>query len=400
MIKILSLYYENFNYGGQLQAWALCHVLKCHGKDSVQISFDSNPTYKKTIGLRFLVNLQRLSWSRLSSIKVEKLINKLNQLFNVNFQKKIATRRVKFIEFEKSIPHTVVYNERNISDCVEAGDIFIVGSDQVWNPDWTSSIYFLNFVPKVNLKIAYAASLGKSNISLDFLKEISQYLDDFAGISVREKEAKQVLENYLKREIDLVLDPTLLVSEKDWLDLSVSPLKEQPYIFVYLLGSNPNHKKLIKEYAKRKRLKIVYIPHVHFSYQRNDNGFADEELYAVGPREFLGLIQNATEVLTDSFHGCVFSIIFKKQFCAFKRHQDDSNINMNSRLYTLFDSLQLRDRLIMDDFSSENMIDIMSSTIDYENVERSLSVLRKQSLTYLMKTISEKTMKTCLERHI
>lgn len=390
MIKILSLYYKNFNYGGQLQAWALCHVLKRQGKDCAQISFDSNSADKKSVWLRFLSLLERLSCLRLSSVTAERLVNKLNQLCNVNFKKKLATRKAKFVEFEKDIPHTVVYDARTISDCVKAGDIFIVGSDQVWNPDWTSDVYFLNFVPKSNLKIAYAASLGKSKISSNFLGKVGKYLDDFAYISVRENEAKIKLEDYLKRKIDVVLDPTLLVNEKEWSDLSVSPSVGHSYIFVYLLGNNPNHKKLIKDYSKRKKLEIIYIPHVHFGYQMSDCGFADKELYNVGPKEFLGLIQNATEVVTDSFHGCVFSIIFKKQFCAFKRHRDDLSVNMNSRLYTLFDSLKLNDRLVRDDLSIEDVHKIMSSPIDYENVEKLLNELRQQSLDYLTKAVLEK----------
>lgn len=377
MIKILSLYYRNFNYGGQLQAWALCHVLKRLGKDCVQISFDSGSTCKRSL------------WSRFSGITVEKFLNKLNQLCNLNFKKKLIIRKTKFLEFEKKIPHTAVYDRKTISKCVRPDDIFIVGSDQVWNPDWTSNIYFLDFVPTSNLKIAYAASFGKSEISTDFMKQVSKYLEDFAFISVREKEAEKVLKNSLSKKVHLVLDPTLLVNEVEWGKLAVSPQVKEPYLFVYLLGTNANHKKLIKEYATRKHLKIVYIPHVHFSYQISDYSFADEELYNVGPEEFLGLVQNANEVITDSFHGCVFSIVFKKQFCAFKRHRDNASVNMNSRLYTLFDFLNLKTRLVGDDFSIEDVEKLMSSSIDYENVEKSLEKLREQSLNYLIKAISK-----------
>ena len=377
MIKILSLYYKNYNYGGQLQAWALSYVLKRQNKDCVHISFQSKAKFKSSV------------WARLSSITVEKILNKLNQFFNLKFKKKLVNRRTKFIEFEREIPHTKVYCEKTINECVEANDIFVVGSDQVWNPDWTSSTYFLDFVPTSNLKISYAASLGKNRISNKFLGNVSRYLDDFDYISVREKEAKEILENYLDKRISLVLDPTLLMDEKEWGSLAVPPVKDRSYLFVYLLGNNKNHKKKIKEYAKRRNLEIVYIPHVHFYYQIADNSFADKELYDIGPKEFLGLIQNATEVITDSFHGCVFSIIFKKQFCALKRHQDNLAANMNSRLYTLFDSLELRSRLFEDYFSSEDMLKIMSSPIDYENTEKILVELRKQSLDYLMNAVSD-----------
>ena len=377
MIKILSLYYKNFNYGGQLQAWALCQILGRREEGCIQISFEDLKTKS-----------YRNVWQRLSSLTLEKVRSKLKLLLNQDFRRNIAKRKAKFREFENDIPHSKIYNESTISQCVEPNDIFVVGSDQVWNPDWTSDVYFLNFVPVSNLKIAYAASFGKSEIPPSFLTLIYDYLNKFDFISVREKDAKIVLENYLKKKIALVLDPTLLMNEKEWGEIADFPLVKRPYIFVYLLGNNLNQKKMIKQYAKWKNLEIVYIPHVHLNYQFSDNGFADTELYDVGPKEFLGLIQNATEVITDSFHGCVFSIIFKKQFCAFKRHRDDLSINMNTRLYTLLDSLHLRNRLIDDDFSVKDIQKVMLTLIDYEKVGEILVELRKQSLDYLMSAIS------------
>ena len=237
-----------------------------------------------------------------------------------------------------------------------------------------------------------ACSYGKM-LGIDMAKEVKVLQNEIGrevleDLVATEKDAKIVLENYLKKKIALVLDPTLLMNEKEWGEIADFPLVKRPYIFVYLLGNNLNHKKMIKQYAKWKNLEIVYIPHVHFNYQFSDNGFADTELYDVGPKEFLGLIQNATEVITDSFHGCVFSIIFKKQFCAFKRHRDDLSINMNTRLYTLLDSLNLRNRLIDDDISVKDIQKVMLTSIDYEKVGEILVELRKQSLDYLMSAIS------------
>lgn len=241
-------------------------------------------------------------------------------------------------------------------------------------------------MPDHNGKIAYAASIGTNSVSQTFLEHVTPLINRFDFISVREKSAKEILQPYVNKPIKVVLDPTLLLARDEWDKIVVQPAVPQPYIFVYLLGEKREHRRLIKKYAKTLGLKIVFLPHVHFRFNPADCFFADYNLYDVGPREFVGLIKNAEMVITDSFHGCVFSIIYQKKFWALKRHKDSEKENMNSRLYTLFDSLGLQDRLIEDE-STEYDAKSLNRQIDYSQVEAKLDALRKDSSDFLLNAI-------------
>ena len=161
----------------------------------------------------------------------------------------------------------------------------------------------------------------------------------------------------------------------------------EQYIFVYLLGNNLNHRKKIKNIANTLEYKIIYIPHIHFQYEPADKNFADIDLYDVGPAEFVDLIKNAAMVITDSFHGCVFSIIYHKKFWALKRHKDTEKESMNSRLYTLFGNLGLEERLL-DDNQQLTKGELLKD-IDYETVDAKLEILRKDSMDFLEHALSE-----------
>lgn len=371
MIKIITQFYHNFNYGGMLQSYALQHFVACKFLSCVQIFFI--PSVKKVSLLQ-----------RAMTLTVNKLIIKIITLcYKTSFAIRLKYCR-DFIM--RCIPHTSAVSSENLSLVVECRDIIIAGSDQIWNPAWTEDAYFLNFVPEHNGKIAYAASIGTNSVSQAYLEHFTPLLNRFDFISVREESAKEILQQYVDKPIKVALDPTLLLTRDEWDKIAVQPAVPQPYIFVYLLGEKREHRRLIKKYAKTLGLKIVFLPHVHFRFNPADCFFADYNLYDVGPREFVGLIKNAEMVITDSFHGCVFSIIYQKKFWALKRHKDSEKENMNSRLYTLFDSLGLQDRLIEDE-STEYDAKSLNRQIDYAHVEAKLNTLRKDSADFLLNAI-------------
>ena len=379
MIKILTQFYKTLNYGGMLQSYALCAILKRYYLHSEQISFKMGafPAYPSIYKRIF-----RLS-AKLFFFKVFiKLISMVVRL-------KLRKRADAFSSFsQRLVPHdSHVFDAKSVSNLIiSSDDIFIVGSDQVWNPFGTEDAYFFNFVPSRNGKIAYAASIGTNSVSQTFLEHVVPLINRFDFISVREESAKAILQPYVDKPIKVVLDPTLLLTRDEWDKIAVQPAVPQPYIFVYLLGEKREHRRLIKKYAKTLGLKIVFLPHVHFRFNPADCFFADYNLYDVGPREFVGLIKNAEMVITDSFHGCVFSIIYQKKFWALKRHKDSEKENMNSRLYTLFDSIGLQDRLIEDE-SIEYDAKSLNRQIDYSQVEAKLDALRKDSSDFLLNAI-------------
>ncbi len=374
MLKLITLYYKNYNYGGMLQAFALVKFLLINRLDALQLS------YIQYSGRPKLSIFKRLSAPHLLRRIVARLLAQL-------ITSHLDCRRRAFDKFADAVPHSdKILCANNIHQSVEAGDIFIAGSDQIWNPNWTEDAYFLDFVPERNGKIAYAASIGVNEAPRDFLEHVAPMLRRFDFISVREASAKEILQPYLEQEIKVVLDPTLLLSRADWDEIAIPPSVNEPYIFVYLLGEKRAHRTIIKKFARMLGLKIVFLPHILFRFNLSDCFFADYNLYDVGPAEFLGLIKNAEMVVTDSFHGCVFSIIYGKKFWALKKHKDSDQRNMDSRLYTLFDSLGLRDRLIVDEKVGYSA-DFLHRDIDYSAVEEKLNTLRKDSSDFLLNAI-------------
>ena len=185
----------------------------------------------------------------------------------------------------------------------------------------------------------------------------------------------------------MVLDPTLLLPREEWDKMAVTPRIPEPYIFVYLLGNNRSHRIMIKKIARQLNLKIVFLPHIHFRYNIADRNFGDYNLYEIGPAEFIGLIKNAEMVITDSFHGCVFSIIYEKNFWALKRHEDIERVNMNSRLYTLFDNLGLNDRLV-EETTNIDAAKLLKKP-DYASVSKRLDSIRQSSADFLLNSINK-----------
>lgn len=379
MIKILTQFYKTLNYGGILQSYALCAALRKYNLNSEQISFKMQ-----------VPSVHLSTCKRIFSLSIRLFFFKIFiKLMSVAVRLKLIKRADAFLSFSQLwVPHdNQVFDAKTIANLIiSSSDIFIAGSDQVWNPFGTEDAYFFNFVPSRNVKIAYAASIGTNSVSQAYLEHVVPLLNRFDFISVREESAKEILQPHVDKPIKVVLDPTLLLTHDEWDKIAVQPAVPQPYIFVYMLGEKREHRRLIKKYAKTLGLKIVFLPHVHFRFNPADCFFADYNLYDVGPREFVGLIKNAEMVITDSFHGCVFSIIYQKKFWALKRHKDSEKENMNSRLYTLFDSLGLRDRLI-DDESAEYDAKSLNRQIDYSQVEANLDALRKDSSDFLLNAI-------------
>jgi hypothetical protein len=245
-------------------------------------------------------------------------------------------------------------------------DYFIVGSDQVWNPLFPefSELFFLTFAPKQK-RIAYAPSFGINELPERFNKDFTSWIMGFDHLSVREKLGAEIIMTLTGRDVPVVLDPTMLLTKEDWLNASepVGNIPKKPYIFIYFLGVlDPKINKEIKRFAKEQHMQIVRI---------ND---ITSKFYAIGPSEFITLLDQASLVLTDSFHGTVFSIIFEKPFLTYKRIGRN---DMYSRIETLFSLLHLQGRKDMS-LSDPNLL-----KIDYTEVIELLQIERTKAIDYL-----------------
>jgi len=353
-VGMITLYYNNINYGGLLQAYALTRYICSLGFDAEQISTDfiSGDDSKLLYcgnGIKSLIKKP-----------VKTLIYKLNR---GNFR----IRRSAFKTFEKSIPHSnVVYNQHNIEDACKEYDIFVTGSDQVWNMTWYQPAYFLSFV-KNKTKISYAASMpGELNTRQKEL--VADHLSGFTAISVREQSMVDIIGALSHQDVFQAVDPTLLLGRKEWDEILDDRVVNEPYLFCYFLSSTLEIKQKTREFSKKKKIKIVTFPHVG-GINIADCFFGDIRLYDVSPSRFLALIRHADYVMTDSFHAAVFSNIFEKKFVVFSRSGGES---MNTRLSTMLDLFDANERFIgpgMTFAEIEAKID-MDTACDKEKVKR------------------------------
>lgn len=334
-VGIITHYYGSKNYGGNLQAYALCKLIQNEEYIVEQISYNM---YNQTS------NRNRIE--RLRILKLKELVAKIFCHFRLSICNKIQRMqdhkiRTHFVKRSKalhlfnrnSIPHSErVYNNDNIIDCINDYDVFITGSDQVWNPLWVNAVFFLDFVPSNKFKMSYAASISQNDLTPEQIKIFKQSLSDYDAVSVREENAVRLLQEISPVAVEWVLDPTLLLSSEQWDEICAKQIVFKKYMFCYYLGDNTNQRKIAEQFAKNHGLIIVTLPHLAGQYCKCDAEFGDEQLYDISPEQFISLIKYAEYVFTDSFHATVFSIIYKKQYCVFTKSEQ---VSMDSRIYSL-----------------------------------------------------------------
>lgn len=334
-VGILTMYYDSANYGGLLQAYALVRYLNDKGYESKQICYDFS---KITININNPSNKQKSQVIlRLKKI-VKKTLNECdNAMHGLSNLKKLRKNACK--DFRDSIPHTKeVYSVDTLKKTNEDFDVFITGSDQVWNPNGYRPGFFLNFVDGTKkTKIAYAASVS-NRISSKALDVYKTALQDFDVISVREKADVMQIKKVTEKEVQWAVDPVFLLSKEEWSPVAseTDDIISEPYIFCYFLGDSSKQRNVALEYASSKKLKIVTIPYMQMNYRKCDSEFGDVKLLEVTPNQFLGLIRNAQMVFTDSFHATAFSLIFQKKFVVFERSGHPEMIERIKSIVRLF----------------------------------------------------------------
>lgn len=320
-IGIISLYHNSRNYGGLLQAYAMVDVLREMGYDAEQIDYNNTLKYQKT--LKCLIK------------RVIKQKDKSN--LSIDIDQRIVGRNLLIDDFRNSIPHSIEYNDNTISSTINLYDCFICGSDQIWNY-YFNDVYYLNFVPESKLKISYAASMQERSNNNKVNQWICKSIRRLNYISVREVDLIAELSD-VGKTIENVLDPTLLLSKKKWIDFANVNTYYKNYILVYFLGNNIEQQRIVKQFAERKGLDLYYLPLLNRENEPSDKEFSDsKKLFNIGPRDLISLIVNAEYIFTDSFHISLFSSLFEKKFISFSR-TDNRNMDIRIRsLLKIFDN--------------------------------------------------------------
>lgn len=358
-IGILTFQTTN-NYGAILQSYALQKVLKDYGQSPEIINYQCEYISKPY---------------RLINFKEKGLAGYLFSLIGYICY---LPRTKACNDFRKQMRYSSVVDSENIKKIDDNYDFYIVGSDQVWNYRLTNgdTRYLLDFVANDSKKYSFAASLGVSEIDMKYRDIYTQLLNKFSRISVREKQGAEVIEGLIKKPVSVVLDPTLLLSAKEWLQVSQLPQIKQEYILVYQLGISKNLIKFVKDISRQTGFRVLYIPFPLGGYV----GCSCK--WRIGPAEWLGLFANASYIVTDSFHGTAFSILFNKLFYT---EASGQHKNVGSRLYSLLETFGLTGRLF-----DERTQFKTGQKIDYEYVNKKLESERSKSIQFLEEILNSR----------
>lgn len=347
------------NYGAVLQGYSLCrYINKNFGRCEV-IDFTPN----------FMIG--RYSIFKLNKKNIKSILKSFIGAFirlPLNLKKK--TRFESFRKLDDTFS-----KEKYVGKLDDRYDTYIVGSDQVFNLELThNDIEF--FMPRIDSdhkKITYAASVGVSSLSQDDEKVFKDNLEKFEYISIREKEGQKLIQKlFPEKNIQQHIDPVFLTSKSDWRKLIKARIVKEKYILIYAFKDFKLAYSIAKELDED--IKIVFI--------RNDfKKIADDviNIKAAGPLEFLSLIRYAEFVITDSFHGTAFSIIFEKNFISIPYKGTES------RFYTMLDVLGLINRIYQGNLKK------IERNINYNEVGIKLEQQVKKSHEYLKSSLEEKT---------
>jgi len=358
-IQTLKLY---TNYGGILQAYALQYILSKQGYDVVHLNrFNRTVSPKATLKLFIhkLLNPQLhssiIKANRIFSPFIERYINYSEPLYN-------------FDEWRN-------YVEQHNFDAV------IVGSDQVWRIDYVKAFVnenFLNFYKHNTKKISYAASFGNDKMDEDYVSFIKDKLADFDAISVREKSGLELIKNNFDIIAEHLIDPTLLLDKEAYVKIfSLKKTSNRPFVLSYVLDKNDKKLSITNLVKEKKNLGVKFV----YGTEITKGNFRDKDIGSkVSVETWLEYFYNAEYVVTDSFHGMVFSIIFNKPFLVIANKQRGV-----SRFVSLLEQLGMSNRLIFENISFDDIS--LDQNLDYEEINRKVALERERAINYLHKNI-------------
>lgn len=365
-------FHNSINYGAILQAYALQKVLADMGHDSEIIDY-SNPQ-------RALAEFSRSR--RLQNYVWHRVVKKL--LVGTQRQKKTEEFRSKYLRRSRQ----KYFDAKTLHAAPPFYDAYITGSDQVWNPRNNSndSSYFLTFAPPEKKRISYAASFGVSVIPERFVKNYGKWLKQIQFLSTREMEGQQIIRRFTGRDAEIVLDPTLLMAQEQWQQIAYHCEFSKPYILCYYMPGDKTVNKSITVFARQISTltgwKVICIGQKEYMRLLPWK----HSVFDAGPAEFLGLIQNAAFVITNSFHGVAFAVNYGKPFYVPINQGLSPEKALSSRIITLLKKLQLEHRLLPagEGLPDQNLLDV-----DYQPVEKILHEERQRSIDFLKNALGE-----------
>lgn len=350
-IGIVTFHFVN-NFGGALQAYALQKTINKLEACEAEV-----------------INYQNTFICFTDFVRLFPVTKRVKEFFSgwVTLSKRFKRKKI-FSEFTKTRYKMTkkCHNNKKITKLCDE-DIYVCGSDQIWNPTITliaDPAYFLGFTDKK--KVAYAPSVGIPNISDSNKNKMKAFLSKFDAVSVREKDSLELVKELSGKEVTQLIDPTFLVNKEEWDEIANVPKLPEKYILLYVMQTDSS----VYEYAKKMKEKFN-LPIVEISRYGYNPGFVDHTIIDIGPAEFVGMFKNATYVCTNSYHGLAFSHIYEKQYCLIPSKK------YGMRMSSLLDLFEIDGTL------NENLL------VDYDITKTREIIKREQekSNQYLMKAL-------------
>lgn len=352
----------SYNYGSALQAYALQTYIESLGFQVKIIDFVMQQDFEQ----------YKLFRTSLYRRQIKSL------MADILFFPYHLKRKINFETFSKTKMHLTAkryFSNEALKQINPEFDIFVCGSDQIWNLDCTHGIepaYFLDFAEDSKKRIAYAPSLAHTTFEMNQKESLKKLLEKFDAISVREESTAPYLRTITNQKIETTLDPTLLLDQSEYLKLADGNFHKKDYIFVYLLEANKEMIRYCETLKKKTGLPMYYL-----SAKVNCGFHEGKNLFGISPQLFLSYIYHAKYVVTNSFHATVFSVLFHKQFCTFPTTRS------SARMVDLLEKLNLRDRIFSTNFK-------LDEEIDYTDVESKIRTLRGSSIRFLKSALTIK----------
>lgn len=359
-IGIITLH-RNVNYGANLQAYASCKYLNNSDFDAEIIDY-----YPKEIDKdNYLFSWLKLSYDNGKSAS---LVHNAKLFTALTLSAPEKNKRLKsFYNFRKKYCKISTKYE-TFEEIANGGYTDVVcGSDQIWNPDITDGInpFYFGDISGVTNKISYAASLGKAEYKETDEQKAAKLIKKMDYVSVREEQSVDYVKTISGKKVIDVCDPVFLLDKEEYEKIAKPVKVKKPYILVYSIISNPTMLSAAKKYAEQRKLTLVEI------CQYKNRKANHIQLSAASPEEFLGAIIDAETVVTNSFHGTAFSILFNKEFYVF------DNKTRGSRITNILNKAGLENRMVEDEI-------IELAPIDYNEVNISLKEFIDSSKEFLL----------------
>lgn len=367
-VGILTFHYAH-NFGAALQAYAMKMFLQSNGYMTEIINYQNKKLCKRyQENLPFSFATRRRDW--LAPWRWPNLIKSNNWRNHTN--KDWQKQYTRFKEFQNC--YLVDKEKQAISKdkiCALSFDAIVYGSDQIWDTGITGkneTVYWGNHVNDRSRKIAYGASIYTTKLDCIEKKKVIKYLSSFYALAVREQALAKQIENILNRTVETVVDPTLLIPYEYYLKIINVTKIDKPYVLVYTVSDSIE----LLDAVQKLGLPIRWL---HYYKSINLKSDDVEDIADAGPIEFLELIYGAEYVITNSFHGTVFSILFRKKFCAVY----DKNI----RIENLLEVAHMKEAHIksMKDINTDRMV--VSSNYNLEKLEKHVNISKNYLLNSL-----------------